>query len=408
MRSLVMTYLLTILATAAGQCDADGYAKCLSVYSSLTCQQGGFKDEALCACHAHHGVCAKTHNCIENCTETMAANNCGAAWCDVVNVTSPIRLTAVYRFTKAVTGIQVEDMLWALSPLLDTMQMHGHVTDVSTPKPTPTAPKGITQTDINNGCPTILYKSDCESDETLGFCSWTGSTCTTTGKAPPATGEQVPGPDDDVRPGVCARAELAGKCHDMTEYCAETNNTCMPDPNSVVVTTADLCPSMLDVLSCENTVIGFCSWSGGKCTVKQVQSTSRTAALLSTGPWEVEVDVEIQKRSRQDVYINTGFTSALQLQLDQLPAMTDWTAYGAALHKASITEKASVGGTSLNPEKDDDNDDSMSATASISIAVAAAALVAGLGFLLVKRTKQPKANMNSPSLNGEYVDMQKI
>eukprot|EP01064_Diplonema_japonicum_P012543 TRINITY_DN1997_c0_g4_i3.p1 TRINITY_DN1997_c0_g4~~TRINITY_DN1997_c0_g4_i3.p1 ORF type:complete len:417 (+),score=59.93 TRINITY_DN1997_c0_g4_i3:45-1295(+) len=349
MRVLLAAYLLlALLQTAKAQCNSAAFTQCISEhtttppYNNTCATSSGFTGEALCACQAQYGTCAKKHNCASSCITEMATSNCAATWCDVTNVSKPMRFNTVYRFTKEITYIQLEQYLLAtLSPIIDSAWISiTYITDVTVSTPAPTAPTGITQQQLDEGCPTIHFKSDCEKD-TLGYCKWSGNVCVPSGKKVPTPDTPPPGPvvppSEDIRVVLCTQLGKA----DMTQcglspLCAVSNNECIPNPNGDPLSAATFCSRISNADMCTS-AMGACKWKGSKCTA--AGSTRRTSSVLAGGPWEAEVQIEIQK-TNSDVYVNTGFQPAFALQMDTAVASSDLAQYGATLHRKTMFEAA--------------------------------------------------------------------
>eukprot|EP01064_Diplonema_japonicum_P035845 TRINITY_DN787_c0_g2_i14.p1 TRINITY_DN787_c0_g2~~TRINITY_DN787_c0_g2_i14.p1 ORF type:complete len:521 (+),score=157.01 TRINITY_DN787_c0_g2_i14:23-1564(+) len=228
----------------------------------------------------------------------------------------------------------------------------------------------------------------------FGLCRWTGSSCE---KGTPSTS---PAENKDVRPAMCEAAQAM--CSALAAYCVEQGGKCVPDPNKSPITAGLICPQMSDEMSCTSYFISSsCSWSGGACVPK---STARVAAVLAGGPWEATVKVEIKKEdsASPDVYMNDALVAQLPNQMDTMATTGDFKSYGATVEQSTVSEKANEGTAGGG------GSDGMSTGAIIGIVagcLVGIALVGVVGFMVVKR--KDTANMNSPSLVGDYQDMQK-
>eukprot|EP01064_Diplonema_japonicum_P035849 TRINITY_DN787_c0_g2_i7.p1 TRINITY_DN787_c0_g2~~TRINITY_DN787_c0_g2_i7.p1 ORF type:complete len:612 (+),score=167.15 TRINITY_DN787_c0_g2_i7:23-1837(+) len=246
-------------------------------------------------------------------------------------------------------------------------------------------------------CP-VLTQVLCTNMKYQSTCMWKDSKCQVSDGS---GSEGAPTGPVDVRIGMCEVSGMQGQCTSLVE-CVEQDGKCKPNPSEDALPADVFCPTLADEVSCTFMLFAkSCSWSGSAC---EMLSTARVAAVLAGGPWEATVKVEIKKEdsASPDVYMNDALVAQLPNQMDTMATTGDFKSYGATVEQSTVSEKANEGTAGGG------GSDGMSTGAIIGIVagcLVGIALVGVVGFMVVKR--KDTANMNSPSLVGDYQDMQK-
>eukprot|EP01064_Diplonema_japonicum_P033385 TRINITY_DN6552_c0_g1_i1.p1 TRINITY_DN6552_c0_g1~~TRINITY_DN6552_c0_g1_i1.p1 ORF type:complete len:448 (+),score=71.02 TRINITY_DN6552_c0_g1_i1:39-1346(+) len=372
----LVTCLLLAVVGAAGQCNDEAFSNCVISNGGMCESQDAFTGEALCACYAQVGMCAKRFNCVEKCVDVMAVRGCGAAWCQVTDMTMPIKLVSVYRFTKGASDISdVGQLARSLSPAVSE-GIAVEVADISNEgrdlRHTMCAQLGQIKNchvqpefcTMSNGkcipnlagpplpatsvCPNIEEETVCHS--IFGDCLWKDNKCeVNNGPLPGAA---------DVRPFICMEKDA---CSETPEYCKSIHGQCVPDPEGPAVPAIMVCPELSKAV-CTGHDVGFCRWTGSKCTAKEgthhdaaVSSRGavaraagassgkacsdcvRAAEVSENGQWQVTVYVRLS----MDGFVNAPLAFAIRQQMNQVVASSKWAPYGASLHRPSVIEVGS-------------------------------------------------------------------